>query len=80
MPPRVSPVSSASTSPARRPHLGARPFGERRDAADVVDVGVGDEDPAGAAPSPASSSRSGVGSSAGIDDRRLRGARSARTT
>ena len=38
--------------PARRPDLGARAFGERRDAADVVDVGVGDEDPGGAGSEP----------------------------
>ena len=33
---------------ARRPDLGAGSLGERRDAADVVDVGVRDEDPGGA--------------------------------
>ena len=33
---------------ARRPDLGACSLRERRDAADVVDVGMGDEDPGGA--------------------------------
>ena len=66
---------------ARRPDLGARAFGERRDAADVVDVGVGDEDPGGARlRCPASSSRSGVGSSPGSITAASAAPRSARTT
>ncbi len=56
----------------RRPHLGGRSVGERRDTTDVVDVGVRDQDPARSRAHPRELEPERCRVVAGIDHRSLR--------